>query len=269
MFKIIKSPWESTFVDLLAKAKNHVFLASPFIKTQTALLVNKTIQPNVDFRYLNSFKLAHFHNGASDLEALRVFKNINCKQKSVHNLHAKLFIFDDQAIITSGNLTPGGLRNNLEYGVLVNKKVDDIKKDYLDIFDNPEYPEITLDIVDKAKAILDSVPKEKQKGIRISEKSLFEAVINDENIDERFDGGIASIVSNLSPWERDVFGCLGKIAHDVFELDEAYSFESYLNSLHPNNQNIKAKIRQQLQYLRDLGLIEFVQPGLYKKLWSD
>lgn len=268
MFTIIKSPWEKTFLDLLARAKTEVFFASPFIKTQTALLINKTIQPKIDFRYLNSFKLAHFHNGASDLEALRILNNVSCRQKSVHNLHAKLFIFDDQAIITSGNLTPGGLRNNLEYGVLTGEKVDEIKKDYLNIFNNPEYPEITLDVVKKAEAILASVPKEKQKRISVSDKSLFEEVINDENIDERYEGGTQSIISNLSPWEKDVFSCLVKIKNDVFSLPEAYKYESYLNSLHPSNKNIKAKIRQQMQYLRDIGLVEFIKPGLYKKLWT-
>lgn len=269
MFKIIKSPWENIFLRLLTEAKTSVFLASPFIKLQTASLITQNIGRGIDFRYINSFKLAYFHTGASDLEALRILKKDNCKQRSVHNLHAKLFIIDNVAIITSGNLTPGGLRNNLEYGILVrDKMVDEIKSDYLTIFNNPEYPEITLDIIDKAEAILLSVPKERQKTIKVTEKALFEEFINDENIKERFEGGTHSILSNLSPWEKDVFGCLEKLDNDVFTLQEVYSFENYLSSLHPNNQNIEAKIRQQLQYLRDIGLVEFTRPGIYKKLWA-
>jgi len=268
MFQIIKSPWEANFLSLLAEAKKNVFLASPFIKLQTALLVAQKINKDVDFRYINSFKLAHFHTGASDLEALSVFKKQNCALKNVHNLHAKLFVFDNTAIITSGNLTPGGLRNNLEYGICVNDQlVEEIKNDYLTIFNNPDYPEITLDIIDKAEAILKSIPREKQKKIKVKEKSLFEKIINDENINERFEGGTQSIITNLSTWERDVFECLEKIENDVFRLQEIYNFEKYLGSLHPNNNYIKAKIRQQLQYLRKLGLVEFVQPGVYKKLW--
>jgi hypothetical protein len=269
MFEIIKSPWENTFIRLLSEANTSVLLASPFIKLQTALLITKYIKHKVDFKYINSFKLAHFHTGASDLEALSVLKKDNCRLKNVHNLHAKLFVIDNAAIITSGNLTPGGLRNNLEYGILVkDKMVKDIKSDYLAIFNNPEYPEITNSIIDKAEAILLSVPKEKQKRIRITDKELFEEIINDEIIEERFEGGTKSIVSNLSPWEKDVFACLEKIENDVFTLGEAYSYEIYLNSLHPNNKNVQAKIRQQLQYLRDIGLVEFVKPGLYKKLWT-
>lgn len=269
MFKIIKSPWENIFLHLLNQARTNVYLASPFIKKQTASLITKNINPGIDFRYINSFKLAHFHVGASDLTALRILKEENCKEKNVHNLHAKLFILDDAAVVTSGNLTPGGLKNNLEYGLLIrDEMVEEIKQDYLTIFDNPDYPEITLDIIRKAEEILRSVPKEKQKKINITDRQLFEEIINDENIEEKFDGGTESIISNLSPWKKDVFECLLKINSDVFTLQQVYSFENHLSRLHPNNHHVQEKIRQQLQYLQAQGLLEFVKPGIYKKLWA-
>jgi type II restriction enzyme len=43
-----------------------------------------------------------------------------------------------------------------------------------------------------------------------------------------------------------------------FTLDEVYAFERHLGDLYPGNQNVKPKIRQQLQFLRDRGFIEFV-----------
>jgi phosphatidylserine/phosphatidylglycerophosphate/cardiolipin synthase-like enzyme len=269
MAELIRSPWEDTFLDLLKGAKKNVYLASPFIKSQTASLIARHVAVGIDFRYINCFKLAHFHVGASDLDALRILNGENCKQKSVHNLHAKLFVFDDSAVVTSGNLTPGGLRNNLEYGVLVEgNKAHEIKRDYVGIFDNPEYPEITLEIISKAEKILGDVPREKQKTLKVAESALFEEFINDENIDERFDGGISSILSNLSAWKKDVFVCLTKIHSDIFSLEDAYAWETRLSRRHPGNRNVRAKIRQQLQYLRDIGLVEFVRPGKYKKLWD-
>ena len=45
-----------------------------------------------------------------------------------------------------------------------------------------------------------------------------------------------------------------------------YSFEKYLKEKYPNNNFIKDKIRQQLQFLRDKGLIEFKSRGTYKKI---
>jgi type II restriction enzyme len=55
-----------------------------------------------------------------------------------------------------------------------------------------------------------------------------------------------------------------KIKKTEFSLEEVYDFEPYLKAKHPHNNNIKAKIRQQLQFLRDKGLVEFVGRGRYK-----
>ena len=268
MFEIINSPWEKTFVRLLRKATATVYLASPFIKSQTASLITQNIANGIDFRYINSFKLAYFHNGASDLDALSILMKDNCKQKNVPNLHAKLFIFDDAAIITSGNLTPGGLKNNLEYGILVQDSlITEIKHDYLTIFNNPDHPKITSEIINKAQDILSAVPKEKRRKIGVADKSLFAEITATE---ELFDGGSESVISSLTSWKKDVFECLLKIPNEVFTLKQVYSFEKQLNIVHPNNRTIQQKIRQQLQYLRDIGLVEFIdgKPGVYRKLWT-
>jgi len=249
MYEIIKSPWEKIFLQQLRNARRHVYLASPFIKSPTASLISQNLNKGTDFRYINSFKLAHFNTGASDLEALSIFSDNKCRQKNVPNLHAKLFIFDDSAIITSGNLTPSGLKNNLEYGILVQDSlVTEIKRDYLSIFNNPDYPKITSNIIDKAKDIISSIPKEKRKKIVVSDKSLFKG-IEEINPEDRFDGGTESVISNLTSWKKDVFKCLIKIPDDIFTLRQVYSFEKQLGFLHPHNNNIQEKIRQQLQYL--------------------
>lgn len=267
---IIKSPWENSFLDLVRQSKKRMYLASPFIKRQTAEAIVKNINGNLVIKYIHSFKLANFHRGVSDLEALKIFNGNNVKQKSIHNLHAKIFIFDDKAVITSANLTPGGLRNNVEYSILIQGHlVKEIENDYLSFFNNGEYPFINVEILKKAEEILESIPKEKiKKKPKLSDKKLFAEIINDENIDERFDGGVEAIFKNLTSWKKDVFECLLKISNDVFSLEDVYKFEKRLQVLHPENKNIKPKIRQQLQYLRDLGLLEFIKLGIYKKLWK-
>ena len=60
--------------------------------------------------------------------------------------------------------------------------------------------------------------------------------------------------------------CIDKIKNDTFSLKEIYIFEAYLKTKYPNNNHIKDKIRQQLQILRDKGIIEFSGRGSYKKL---
>jgi type II restriction enzyme len=54
--------------------------------------------------------------------------------------------------------------------------------------------------------------------------------------------------------------------YSTFTLENVYSFEKELSDKHPKNRNVRPKIRQQLQLLRDLGLVEFVTPGVYRRL---
>jgi type II restriction enzyme len=56
------------------------------------------------------------------------------------------------------------------------------------------------------------------------------------------------------------------IPNDTFNLEQVYCFENALSKKHPDNRFIKAKIRQQLQLLRDRGYIEFLERGVYRKL---
>ena len=47
---------------------------------------------------------------------------------------------------------------------------------------------------------------------------------------------------------------------------QAKELDRFLNEKHQNNHNIRAKIRQQLQILRDKGFIKFVGKGKYMKV---
>ncbi|EKD25894.1 MAG: hypothetical protein ACD_79C01448G0002 [uncultured bacterium] len=67
-------------------------------------------------------------------------------------------------------------------------------------------------------------------------------------------------------WILDILQCVDSIDKDNFSLDEIYQFESVLKKKYPKNNFIKDKIRQQLQLLRDKGMIEFVSYGKYKKV---
>ena len=60
--------------------------------------------------------------------------------------------------------------------------------------------------------------------------------------------------------------CVNSIKTEMFSLSDMYQFETLLTIKHPNNHNIKAKIRQQLQLLRDKGFIDFLDRGIYKKI---
>ena len=64
-------------------------------------------------------------------------------------------------------------------------------------------------------------------------------------------------------WTSDILRCIRRLGEDHFTLKNIYEFEDELAELHPNNKHIKAKIRQQLQFLRDEGVITFHGDGWY------
>ncbi|QFR50217.1 restriction endonuclease [Sulfurimonas lithotrophica] len=65
-------------------------------------------------------------------------------------------------------------------------------------------------------------------------------------------------------WIIDIIMCIEKINENSFTLNDMYKFEKYLKIRHPKNNNIQAKIRQQLQLLRDRDYLEFVSRGKYR-----
>jgi len=75
---------------------------------------------------------------------------------------------------------------------------------------------------------------------------------------------VGTIIPKKRGWVLDVLNLVHAIERPDFTLQDVYKRESELKSLHPNNQNIRAKIRQQLQILRDLRLITFQGQGKYR-----
>lgn len=69
--------------------------------------------------------------------------------------------------------------------------------------------------------------------------------------------------ADLKGWILDVMKCIDMLGKKEFTLDDIYNFQHILSKKHPGNKHIKDKIRQQLQFLRDKGYIDFVERGKY------
>lgn len=67
-------------------------------------------------------------------------------------------------------------------------------------------------------------------------------------------------------WTLDVLNCVNMIKDITFTIDQIYKFEEMLSIKHPENHHVKDKIRQQMQILRDNGIIEFTGRGHYRKI---
>lgn len=67
-------------------------------------------------------------------------------------------------------------------------------------------------------------------------------------------------------WTLDVLRCVESLPNPIFTNGDIYAFESEFAKLYPGNRHIKDKIRQQLQVLRDRGLLKQVLRGEWQRL---
>ncbi len=75
---------------------------------------------------------------------------------------------------------------------------------------------------------------------------------------------LSSLNVGVRGWTLDVLRVVQRLKQLQFTLAEVYSHEREFAELHPKNLNVRPKIRQQLQLLRNLGFIKFDGSGHYR-----
>lgn len=115
--RLVDGGWWEELEAALGGEASTVRIASPFIKHGAVEgLLPKTCP---SLRILTRFNLDHFREGVSDISALRRLVELGAQVRGVRRLHTKLYLFDaHHAVITSANMTEGGLRKNHELGVV-------------------------------------------------------------------------------------------------------------------------------------------------------
>ncbi len=93
-------------------------------------------------------------------------------------------------------------------------------------------------------------------------------VIPRENVTQHFQKTLFLRKQSMASrgWTLDIWQCIDRL-DDSFSLNQVYAFADELQLKHPENNHVKDKVRQQLQVLRDKGIIEFVSRGHYRKLY--
>lgn len=75
---------------------------------------------------------------------------------------------------------------------------------------------------------------------------------------------LAEIEAAQRGWTLDVLNAIRTLSKPEFTTDEAYQLIPELQRLHPGNKHVREKIRQQLQVLRDTGLLTHVSRGHWR-----
>jgi hypothetical protein len=76
------------------------------------------------------------------------------------------------------------------------------------------------------------------------------------------------LAAEMPGWLKLTFSGILALPNHIFTLTDVYEICAPLVNLnYPENRNSRPKLRQQLQRLRDLGMLSFLGKGRYMKLF--
>jgi type II restriction enzyme len=109
--------------------------------------------------------------------------------------------------------------------------------------------------------LLHAIPPEARIAVIVDGKAFPKNVVRQQYARMR---PLATLQADQRGWTLDVLNAIRSLDKPNFSLSDAYGAEGHLTRLHPTNKHVRDKIRQQLQVLRDLGLLDFLGQGHYR-----
>ncbi len=121
--------WSRDLETLLSSVRVSLCVCSPYVTSfGVQFLLShlaSTVKDSVRLTLLTDLSPLNVAQGATDPGAIRELAESIPRLRITHlpRVHAKVFVQDSQsAIVTSGNLTAGGLESNYEYGILISDR---------------------------------------------------------------------------------------------------------------------------------------------------
>jgi len=129
VIELISSPFRPAFQQLVDSLESSCIICSPYITlgpTQRliAAIRQKRLEQSLVLTVVTDLSVGTLLQGATDVTALQqMMESIrNTQIVYLPRVHAKVYISGDSlAIVTSANLTDGGLTGNMEYGVALSE----------------------------------------------------------------------------------------------------------------------------------------------------
>jgi len=154
------------------------------------------------------------------------------------------------SIVGSSNLTEGGLKKNIEVNLVIEADINqEIISDSYIIYNRLKFhPKRVIpddEFLNLYSELCNTERQQRRKYRKDKERqSLF-----------KFFEEKANALQHPKPAIKDLVGWLKLVFEYLpdteFNTDRIYSYEKIFSDIYPENRNIKAKIRQQLQILRD------------------
>lgn len=261
--EIVTTPSIAWLDQAMSGCRSTIDVASPFVGRELRDFFNKA-PSSIRITLLTRTRLVDFAAGASNLEAVAGLAGSNVRVLSLDRLHAKTYVFDNKhALVTSANATFSGLRRNIECGIAVtdafvaNSLGAQVRSGF------GAMPAPTVWSESQLRALIPSVDFLKS---RLPTRAQIRAHEGEAaQILELPKADAEELLSSRAGWTRLVFQQLLRTGSHTFTTEKALqACAPEISRRYPANRHPREKVRQQLQVLRDLGLIEFLTPGHYR-----
>ena len=118
-----------TIIDAFEKAKQRIRIISPFIQESMTRYLVDSMGKGITSQLITRFYREDFISSVSSLSAMKSIQKAGVEIYALRDLHAKLYLFDDNvAIIGSANFTGGGFGNNIELSLYIEDEYDLIQR---------------------------------------------------------------------------------------------------------------------------------------------
>ncbi|MBL9181585.1 MAG: hypothetical protein JNN17_05550 [Verrucomicrobiaceae bacterium] len=249
----------------VSRCRNELIVACPFVG-RAFLDEVKRIKLKVCLKLITRTDLAVFAANSSDLDAVIGFASIGGDVRSLPRLHAKVYIVDRSvALVTSANATFSGMNRNLECGVEITgteevEQLAALAETGFGSFAIPQsWSTSSLETLKQPVSALRATMSDKRVSTIIRPDELVEIAVSDKSWGELQQG--------LPGWTKLTMSVVQNITEDTFNLQSIYRHGlPCARQAFPRNKTPREKLRQQLQLLRDMGVIEFIGGGIYRKL---
>ena len=240
---------DSNFYQLVAGSKSSVQLVLPKVSLEDTNKLLELKSSSTSLELVTGYEISDFFYQRTDLSALRKLVESQNKIVGLSGLTGSFCLFDHKtAMVNSGPIVREGFGADRNYGVIVDNRfvVETLSKDYEGLISRPDIRTIDNKRLDEIEEALSK--------------------LTGSDLHWKWDPDRRPKATGLTGWTLLIFDTLLKIPRNTFFLSEVYAFEDLLAEEYPLNRNIRAKIRQQLQVLRDKSLVEFIGRGHYRKL---
>ena len=263
--QIVTTPTLDWLAEQAMDCSSRMLVGSPYVNDGIIKLTDM-VSKAVSRVLITRTDLRDFATRSSSLDTLCTLARDGVAIYSLRHLHAKMYVFDNSsALVTSANATNSGMRRNLECGLSTNDRslVENLAKSLMSGLGADQPPtKVKPNELENLQGAVEAIKVALPKPLDIASGG-------DEPPSSEMTYSISDtemLVKGFTGWRRLTLEGVLAMPESGFRMEDLLKVCGPMAARkYPKNNFVDAKLRQQLQLLRNVGIVDFVRPGYYRR----